>query len=63
MLYDEGYGVPRDHVESCKWFLLAVRGGHRGAQGHVDILVEEFLSDENLAEATRRADAWRAVKE
>ncbi len=63
MLLDEGFGVARDYVESYKWFLLALRGGHPGAQGHLDILAEEFLSSEEVAEATRRADAWRAVKE
>ena len=63
MLYDEGFGVPRDFIESYKWFLLAVRGGHTGAQAHIDILEEEFLNPDEIAEATARADAWRVVVE
>ena len=63
MLLDEGFGVPQDYIESFKWFLLAERGGHTGARGHLDILEEEFLSPEEIAEATRRADAWKATGE
>ena len=64
MLYDEGFGVARDYVESYKWFLLAVRGGHPGAQGHLDVLVDEgFATPETIAEATRRADAWKPARE
>ena len=64
MLLDEGFGVERDYVESYKWFLLAERGGHPGARGHLDVLEDEgFVSPAGVAEATRRADAWTAVRE
>ena len=64
MLYDEGFGVPMDHVESYKWFLLAHRGGHPGARAHLDILeADGFVDEAAIAEAARRADAWTATPE
>ncbi len=62
-MYDEGRGVGRDYVESYKWFLLAAERGRRGAEGHLKLLREEFVTPEQIAEAEKRAAEWRQSKE
>ena len=62
-MYDEGRGVEQDLVESYKWFLLAAERGREGADGHLEVLKNEFLTPEQVAEAERRAAAWTPVPE
>jgi TPR repeat protein len=54
----EGQIVPRDVVAGCQWVLLASRQGHPSAK----FLLKEmqlFLTKDELAEAQRRADAFK----
>lgn len=57
-MYDEGKGVAQDLIESYKWFLLAARRDREGAEGHLELLRNEFLTPEAVAEAVKRADEW-----
>lgn len=53
VLCRDGKGVARDAVEAYKWFLIA------GAPGDA-VALEKQMAPEQVAEAKRRADAWRA---
>lgn len=57
-------GLPRDLIEGDMWHILAERSGDGGtstelAQKHVEAL----MSKEEIAEAHRRADAWKPKPE
>lgn len=64
-MYYTGAGVLRDAIEAWKWFTLAARGldGEAGeiARGNIAAIEGELTADE-LAEAKRRAAAWRPEK-
>lgn len=62
-MYDEGRGVEQDFVESYKWFLLAAERGREGAEGHLDLLENAYMTPEQIAEAERRAAAWEPKRE
>ncbi len=62
-MYDEGKGTAQDLIESYKWFLLAARRDREGAEGHLEVLRNEFLTPEAVAEAVKRADAWSPTPE
>ncbi len=54
LLYEEGKGVARNLVEADQWF--AITGASASAAR-----VEKSLSPEQVAEAKRRAEAWKAA--
>ena len=54
-LYEYGNGVPQDYVQSYIWFYLG--GDSFGAEG-----VAQRLTPEQIAEAKRRALAWRPFR-
>lgn len=62
-MYDEGRGVEQDLVESYKWFLLAAERGREGADGHLEVLKNDYMTAEQIAEAERRAAAWTPTPE
>jgi TPR repeat protein len=55
-LYAFGKGVARDPVEAMKWNILARRGGRSDAE--LDSMLAS-LTEEQKAEATARADAFK----
>lgn len=57
-MYDESRGTEQDLVESYKWFLLAHERGRVGAEGHLKILEDDYLTPEQVVEAKTRAAAW-----
>lgn len=56
-MHFKGDGVPKDDVESYKWFELAKHYGHPKAVVVQDF-VGENLSGEEISEAEARAKAW-----
>ena len=61
VMYYKGEGVPRDRVEAAKWWTIAQMDGGRWAE-NVRVMVESAeakLTPEEMAEAKRRATAWR----
>ena len=58
VMYINGRGVPQDYVEAHKWLNLAGAGGDKNA---AQILsgVEGNMTREQIAEAQRRAAAWK----
>jgi TPR repeat protein len=53
-MYDNGRGVPQDHVEAYAWLSVAAVGGDADAAKYRDI-VKESLSGSQLAQGQRRA--------
>lgn len=53
VLCRDGKGVAQDSVEAYKWFLVA------GAASDA-VALEKQMTPEQVADAKRRADAWRA---
>lgn len=62
-MYDESRGTTQDLVESYKWFLLAHERGRVGAEGHLEILEENYLTPEQVEEAKARAAVWTPTPE
>ena len=68
-LYEKGLGVPRDEVESYKWYKRAISGSwapaHRDFRGLVECsmaAVERKMSARQIAEADTRAESWKPRK-
>jgi TPR repeat protein len=57
-MYDHGRGVAKDYVEAYKWFNLSGVGGNEDA-AEARILLESRMTQEQIAEAQRRAAAWK----
>jgi ankyrin repeat protein len=57
LLFQDGSGVPRDHVQALKWFSLAAAQGLVEARAARDELSRK-LSREQLAEALRLTSEW-----
>ncbi|BBL72038.1 tetratricopeptide repeat protein [Methylogaea oryzae] len=53
VLCRDGKGVAQDYVEAYKWFLVA------GAASDA-VALEKRMAPDQVADAKRRADAWRA---
>ena len=58
-MHFKGDGVPKDDIESYKWFELAKHYGHPKAET-VQEFVGENLTDDQIAEAEKRASSWLA---
>ena len=56
-VYQDGLGVPQDHVEAHMWFNLAAAQGNVVAVRNRDNVAEQ-MTREQLAEAQRRAREW-----
>jgi hypothetical protein len=68
-LYENGLGVPRDDVESYKWYKRAISGSwapsHRDFRGLVECsmaTVERKMTTRQIAEADTRAEGWKPRK-
>jgi TPR repeat protein len=57
-MYDQGNGVTRDYVESYVWFSLAAAQGDDDAKRALN-LTERVMTPDQIAEAQKRAAAWR----
>jgi TPR repeat protein len=57
--YGYGYGVEPDLVEAYKWYEIAIRYWGSLAVRARDVLAEK-MTDEQIAEAVRRAGTWLA---
>jgi len=62
VLYRIGVGLDQDPVETYKWYTLALEMNpdDDGLAG-LRMAVSKALSDEEIVEANRRADEWRAA--
>lgn len=58
--YAYGYGVPQDRVEAYKWYEIAIRYWGPLAVRARDVVAEN-MSDEEVADAVRRAGDWLAA--
>ena len=65
-LYENGFGVARDEVESYKWYKRAISGSwapaHRDFRDRVEAAMaatERKMTAREIAEADTRADHWR----
>jgi TPR repeat protein len=54
-------GLPRDYIEADKWYLLSGRTNEAVANTRKPL--EALMSKEDIAEANRRADAWKPKPE
>jgi TPR repeat protein len=61
ILYVEGRGVDRDPVEAYGWFALAAGAGNGFAGRNLERL-KGMLTEDEIAEGERRADAFEAVR-
>ena len=61
VFYDNGLGVPQDHVRALMWFNLAAAQGKEGAATFRD-LVARLMTPEQIAEAQRLASEWKPTK-
>jgi TPR repeat protein len=63
--YCQGQGVARDRVEAAKWWTLAMQSGGAWAERVAASVesAERKLTPEELAEGTRRAEAWQKARE
>jgi hypothetical protein len=59
--YQMGEGVAADPVQACMWYYLAASTGDDRARALMTA-IERELSAEQVKEAYRRADAWRAER-
>ncbi len=58
MLYDAGYGVPRDIVQAHKWYYLAGTNGNKKAATLRDALAI-VITTAQIAEANKFAREWQ----
>ena len=56
-MYANGEGVPRSYVESYKWLTLSINRGNAAA-GELRDLVDNMLSEAEVAEGERLAAQW-----
>jgi uncharacterized protein len=63
-LYKEGNGVPKDNIEADKWYDLSIKKAEdKRTFTHVKAELEAQMSERDIAEAQRRADAWKPTPE
>ena len=60
--YWKGWGVEKDPKEAYYWWLLAERGGHKGAESGRSF-VEKELGPDEVKEIRSRAEAFRPQRE
>jgi hypothetical protein len=54
MLYDNGWGVTRDRMEACRWYLLAAEKGEPQAQTNLGAFyIEGLVGEPNPGEAVK----------
>ena len=58
VMYDNGQGVPQNHVQAHKWFNLAGAGGDEDGRKNRDI-VAKVMTPAQIAEAQRLASEWK----
>lgn len=61
VFYDNGLGVPQDHVQALMWFNLAAAQGKDGAAALRDLIARRMTS-EQIAEARKLANEWKPTK-
>jgi hypothetical protein len=57
IMHYNGEGVAHDHVEACKWLILAGTNGNEVA-GKYRAILERKMTPEEIAEAQQRTSAW-----
>jgi TPR repeat protein len=63
-MYDDGKGVPKNYIEADKWYRLAERSGYGSNWLTLSRNICEYrMSKKDIAEAQRRADAWKPTPE
>ena len=60
-MYKNGQGLTQDYIEAHKWFNLAGVSGDKSATKNRSV-VEEKMTREQIAEAQKRAAAWKPKK-
>ncbi|MDP6474566.1 MAG: tetratricopeptide repeat protein [Alphaproteobacteria bacterium] len=58
VLYSSGSGVAKDNVAAHMWFSLAAARGKKNAKRLLKVIARQ-MTPEQIAEAERRAEAWR----
>src|SRR5262245_52424842 len=58
VFYDNGLGVPQDHVSSYMWFSLSAAQGREGAAAFRDLIARR-MTPAQIAEAQKRAREWK----
>ena len=58
-MYDKGYGVTQDYVQSLMWFNIGAINRHEKARKYKEI-VEKRLLAAQIAEAQKLATEWMA---
>jgi TPR repeat protein len=61
--YSKGIGVPKDNIEADKWLILSLKTESRELGIKARAMLEPEMSKQDIAEAQRRADAWKAKPE
>jgi TPR repeat protein len=61
-LYDNGLGVPLDHVRAYMWFTLSAAQGQDGAAIFRDLIARR-MTPAQIAEAQKLAREWRPTKQ
>ena len=62
VFYDNGLGVPQDHIRSYMWFDLSAAQGRDGAAAFRD-LVKRRMTPGQIAEAQKLAREWKPTKQ
>ncbi|MDA0231487.1 MAG: tetratricopeptide repeat protein [Proteobacteria bacterium] len=58
--YSSGSGVTKDNIAAHMWFSLAAAQGKKNAERLLKVIVRQ-MTPEDIAEAERRAEEWRAA--
>lgn len=61
LMYGKGQGVPRDYVQAYMWASLSAAQGHQDGAKNRDG-VAKGMNPAQIAEAKRRASAWRPAR-
>jgi TPR repeat protein len=62
VFYDNGLGVPQDHVRALMWLNLSAAQGKEGAATFRD-LVARLMTPAQIAEAQKLAREWKPTKQ
>ena len=62
VFYDNGLGVPQDHVSAYMWFSLSASQGKEGAATFRD-LIARLMTPAQIAEAQKLAREWKPKPE
>jgi TPR repeat protein len=62
VFYDNGLGVPQDHVRALMWLNLSAAQGKEGAATFRD-LVARLMTPTQIAEAQKLAREWKSTKQ